>query len=97
MTTAFDIKMKLLTDDRWLYRAIYVIYERQTASEKAKRETVEDNGVGFDGVDGRTMSRIAETLIRNKELTAKDKATARSRMVKYVNQLSTIAKEKGND
>ena len=84
--TDLEIKMKILTDDRWLYRAIYVIYERQTTNERLQRETVEDNGIGFSGVDGRTMSRIAEHLIKYKRLTDKDKAIARARMVKYTGQ-----------
>jgi hypothetical protein len=92
--TALEIKMKILEDDRWLYRAIYVIYERQTQNEKVRRETVEDNGVGFNGVDGRAMSRIAETLIKHKTLSSYDKKIARDRMVKYVNQLLTLTKEK---
>mgnify|MGYP000151931552 CR=1 FL=1 len=92
--TAFDIKMKLLTDDRWLYRAVYVIYERQTTQEKLVCDTKENNGIGFNSVDGKALSEIAERIIAGKTLTAKQLAETRRRMLKYVNQLRDIAAQK---
>lgn len=41
-----EIEEKIASDDRWLYRAIKAIYERQTRDEQIEETTKYHNGVG---------------------------------------------------
>ena len=86
-----QIRSKLLTDDRWLIRGVLAIYNRQTDSEQYKMETVEDNGVGFNGFDARFMSSIAQQILMGGILSIKQTAVVRRIMVKYSGQLMEIA------
>lgn len=94
--TAFEIKIKLLSDDRWLYRGILAIYDRQTVSEQAVRDTILDNEVGFSASDAGVLSAFAEQLLKTGELAEWQKRKARARMIKYATQLKSIAREKSN-
>lgn len=95
MTKLF-IKEKLLTDNRWLYRGILAIYEKQTYEEKNAGNTIIDNGIGFNGADAFILSSFAKQLNQGRILSVKQLAIARKRMPKYAGQLLKIAKEKGN-
>ena len=92
--TAFEIKLKLLSDNRWLYRGILAIYDRQTVSEQAVRDTILDNEVGFSAADASILSAFAEQLLKTGELAEWQIRKARARMIKYATQLKSIAKEK---
>lgn len=89
--TKEEIKEKLKTDDRWLYRAIFVIFEKQTYEEQNIEATVKANGVGFTGADARLMSYLAKWVKQHGRLNEKWRAEARRRMVKYSGQLAKIA------
>lgn len=91
---AEQFKQKIMTDDRWLYRAIIAIYERQTDHEKAELTTKEDNGIGFNGVDAFLMSKYAEDLSKYGRLTPNQCKWARRKMPKYALQLVKIASER---
>jgi hypothetical protein len=99
MMNAADIRAKLETSDKWLIRGILVIYERQTAAEKESEETVENNGIGFNGFDAQKLSSFAEQILawqrgestyRN-PLSGPQLAAARRKMLKYAGQLAKIA------
>ena len=82
------VKEKLLTNDRWLYRGLVAIYNRQTQDEKSEQSTKHDNGRGFTGADAEIMSSMAQQLIKKgfldpnrtqyATLTEKQKAWLRS-------------------
>lgn len=95
MITPADIKLKLLTNDKWLYRGILAIYELQTPTEQDAQDTIENNGVGFNGVDARQLSGFAEDLKKYGDLFDWKKTLARKKMLKYAGQLAKIAKQKG--
>ena len=86
--------MKILTDDRWLYRAILAIYDRQNDAEKSSDKTIEDNSIGFSGVDAKILSQFAKDLKKYSTLLQWKKDVARRKMVKYSHQLYNIAKAK---
>ena len=92
-----EIEEKVKSDDRWLYRAILAIFDKQTADEKIEEETKHHNGVGFTGVDAPFFSSLAKWLKRVKDqsgtmfLTPKQKTAARKQIVKYCGQLTKIA------
>lgn len=86
-----EIKNLVQVNDKVLYGAIKRLYDEQTADEKAAGETKHYNGVGFNGADSKIMSSFAEFLNRTGFLTAKQKAVARKKMVKYTKQLTKLA------
>ena len=89
------VKEKIRTDNRWLFRAIIVIYSKQTADEQATDCTRHENGVGFSGCDAEILSSFARHILRwnNGErkypspLSAKQIALARKKMPKYAGQI----------
>ena len=89
--TMDDIKRLLQTNDTMLYRSLKILYGYQTADEKSTKDTINENGVGFNSVDAQFLSSCAEFLIKNGFLTIKQKAVVRKRIIKYTKQLTKIA------
>ena len=89
--TAEEIKELIQTNDKVLYGALKKLYACQTADEKAVGETVEYNGVGFNGVDSPILSSMAEFLIQRGYLSDKQKCIVRKKLVKYNKQLTKLA------
>lgn len=88
------LKQLMRTNDKALLRALVLVFENQTDEEKAKYESFEENGKGFDKVDVAKLSALAVKVKRNDELTAIEMATIRSKVPKYWKQLYYIAKAK---
>jgi hypothetical protein len=88
------IREKLKTDDLWLRRAVVAIFEQQTSDERSAGMTVEDNGMGFNGSDAPSMSRIAQQIQRDGFLDYKNVQFARKKMLKYAGQLANLANAK---
>ena len=85
------IKARLEKDDKWLVRGLLAIYGRQTAEEQVYGQTVEDNGIGFNGVDAEILTSIALQYKERGFLTSKQMEIARKKMLKYAGQLAKIA------
>jgi hypothetical protein len=90
------IREKLLSRDDWLIRGILAIWKYQTREEQSKQETVELNGVGFNGVDAPFLSSLAKRYSQCGRLTEKQLTAARRCMVKYAGQLLKIAEGKND-
>jgi len=91
MWTKDQIKEKILSDNRWLCRGILAIYTFQTEHERCSGATLEDNGMGFNGLDANILSSFAKQLQAGRSLTATQLNIARKRMAKYSGQLAKIA------
>ena len=89
--TTDDIKRLLQTNDTMLYRSLKILYSYQTADEKSAKDTITENGVGFNSVDAQFLSSCAEFLIKNGFLTIKQKSAVRTKMIKYTKQLTKLA------
>lgn len=89
--TEEEIRYLIQTNDKVLYGALKKLYEKQTEDEQQLGETTHTNGVGFNGVDSRFLSSVAEFLIKNGFLTIKQKSAVRKRLIKYNKQLTRIA------
>lgn len=89
--TTDDIKRLLQTNDTMLYRSLKILYSYQTADEKSTKDTITENGVGFNSVDAQFLSSCAEFLIKNGFLTIKQKAIVRNKIIKYTKQLTKLA------
>ena len=88
------IKERLLRSDKWVTEGIVRIYEYQTAEEQNSDATLEDNGVGFNGVDAELLSSFARQISQNGTLSTKQMPYARNKLLKYSGQLAKIANTK---
>lgn len=96
------IKANLEENDKWVLRAVIVIFQRQTASEQVAETTREENGIGFNGVDAQILSSFAKQIIDfeagksrfNTPLSPKQMGIARRKITKYAGQILQIMKEK---
>jgi len=77
--------------DRWLYRAIIALYQRQTTEEQARRTTNVWNGRGYNFADAYILSSFAERLLNGCQLSAQQREVARDKLPKYSRQLTNIA------
>jgi hypothetical protein len=85
---------KLQNDDKWLYRGIVAIYERQTADEQQAETTNHHNAKGFNGTDAKFGTSLAKQILAGRTLTVNQAQAARKMMRKYAGQLVKCAKEK---
>lgn len=81
----------LEVNDDQLAKALVALYNRQTEDEQETRETTEQNGVGFNGVDGKFLSGVAEGFKKYGRLTDGQKKAVRKSLKKYCGQLVDIA------
>ena len=93
MTLLDYIKNKLETDPAWASRAILKLYECQTMDEQVTGQTVNVNGVGFNGLDSVILSSFAEQLLKGRTLTAKQLAIAHKKLPKYGKQVMSFIPE----
>ena len=89
--TKDEILSVLLTNDTQVAKALVKLYDYQTASEQDDQETKYHNRVGFNGVDGKFLSNVAEFYKRNGYLSPKQLFKVRKSLKKYAAQLARIA------
>ena len=89
--TEDEIKNLIQVNDKVLYGALKKLYACQTAEEQNDKETHEQNGKGFNGVDAPVLSSFCEFLNKTGFLTPKQKVLARKKLVKYNKQLTVLA------
>ena len=68
-----------------LKQAILYIYSRQTEAEQTSESTLEDNGIGFNGVDASFLSSLAKQIDWGRELSPKQYEAGWKAMAKYCN------------
>ena len=95
--TKTSIQSLILSNPAALKRAIIKIYERQTAEEQCADQTIEHNGIGFNGIDAEIMSSFAKQLMSRGFLSPKQVAIARRKMPKYWNQILQLIEEKAGN
>ena len=100
------VRNKLETDERWMLRGMYAIFQRQTEDEKRAEYTGVDNGIGFTGADGGILASFTKQMLyrgfaqRMNDpsitiqtfLSEKQERYVRRKMPKYARQLVKIAK-----
>ncbi len=84
-------------------RALVVLFNNQTANEKAVNATQEDNGEGFAGADARSGTLTAKSFIKygsllpwQVEMWTKRNDTGVMRIAKYHRRLNDAAEMKAN-
>lgn len=88
------LKEKLGNDPKWAIRGMLRVYAEQTASEKAMGGTVDDNGVGFSGVDGNILSSFSDQIDHGRNMSEKQMRIILKKMPKYARQLMELSETK---
>jgi hypothetical protein len=101
MLTKEHVVHMLMTDDRWLARALLALSERQTADERREEMTKYHNRMGFRPCHAKRGTNMADFYRRTGFLTPRQKAWWRAaasggqpRIAIYANQLIKVAGEK---
>ena len=89
-----EYRQMLLTSLSWRISAVLIIYARQLQDEQFTRETIHKNDIGFNQVDSKPLSIIAEKLQSGYALSPQEHDTLRRRIIKYAGQLWSIAQDK---
>ena len=84
------IRKQLENNPEWAKRALIRIYENQTVAEQQAGETVENNGVGFTGIDANILTSFAESLKQHGRLTAKQMVFLHRTIGKYAKQIYSV-------
>lgn len=85
--------IQILTNPTNLYKILLYLYGYQTQQEQAAQITVEDNGVGFNGVDAEILSSFSQQILAGRILSEKQLNNARLRLPKYHRQIENGAWE----
>ena len=74
------------------HRALLIVYENQTMSEKYTKKSNELNGIGFDRNDTEKMTMYAETIKSGKDLFDDEEEYLKIRLPRYWKQIMVKAK-----
>lgn len=85
------VKEKLATDQRWALKALLEIFNFQTLDEQKSKDTIDHNGVGFTGTDGRILSSLAQQFKKKRRLSEKQMDIVYQKMPKYWGQIVKIS------
>ena len=91
------IREQLQCDAKWAVKGLVRIYDYQTAQEQDIGNTVENNGVGFSGIDGDILSSFAEQVKKGRTLSMKQMSVVYGSMPKYATQLQRIVDNKNKE
>lgn len=83
------LKSQIARNNSQAVKALLTIYRNQTYEEQTVQETIEDNGIGFNGTDAEFCSSLAENYLRFHRLSDKQYNSLRKVMQKYAGQLIT--------
>jgi hypothetical protein len=86
-----SILAKLNSDPEFTKRALLKLFELQTHDEQNSENTIEHNGVGFNGTDGYIMTAIAKHYIAKQYISPKQMAIVDKKIKKYAQQIANIA------
>ena len=81
--TKTSIQFLLQNSDKAVCKALLVVYANQTQSEQQAKDTTENNGVGFTGVDGEFLSSMAVSVKKYSALTPVQMKYTKTAILKY--------------
>jgi hypothetical protein len=89
--TPDEIRSNIQYSYKWLVRAVLALYRQQTEEERLCNTTIARNNKGFDVIDAKYMSKIAQQIESRKYLSMRDQYLVRKILRKYHGQLTRIA------
>jgi len=81
------IQEKLSTDIRWIERSLVKLYERQTREEQTTKETITENGVGFNSSDSRYLTYCSQWVLSGRSLSRHHIDKCGGKLKKYWKQI----------
>lgn len=81
------VRGKLASSEKWATSALMLVYSNQTSDEQAVGITVEDNGVGFTGVDAEFLTSLAQQYESRGFLSPKQMTFLFKKIRKYARQV----------
>jgi len=87
------IRTMLETNLNWASKGVIRIFENQTDDEQNVEGTVENNGIGFTGVDAGILSSFAKQIIKGRLMSVKQQAILFKKMPKYAGQLERMTRD----
>ena len=87
------IRTMLGTNLNWASKGVIRIFENQTQDEQNVEGTVENNGIGFTGVDAGILSSFAKQIIKGRTMSVKQQAILFKKMPKYAGQLERMTRD----
>lgn len=87
------IRTLLQQDEAFLYKALLLLFERQTQDEQDVLMTKHRNKVGFSAADGTLLSQYASIVQNTGKLRHDLLDHCRERMLKYAGQLQNYGEE----
>lgn len=87
------IRTLLQQDEAFLYKALLLLFERQTQDEQDVLITKHRNGAGFSSADGTALSMYAVTVKNGGKLYDERLIDCRDRILKYAKQLHELGDE----
>lgn len=86
--TKEEIRDMLVKSDKALIKGMMTIYGYQTDEEQNAGQTVEDNGMGFNGLDAEFLTQMCLFYTNHGYLTPGQTEWVRKKMLKYAGQLA---------
>jgi len=87
------IRTMLGTNLNWASKGVIRIFENQTQDEQNVEGTVENNGIGFTGVDAHILTSFAKQIIKGRTMSPKQQAILFKKMPKYSGQLERMTRD----
>ncbi|MFA5216927.1 hypothetical protein [Sulfuricurvum sp.] len=81
------VQALLDVNDNAVINALLTIYARQTQDEQQSERTIENNAIGFSGVDAEILSSFARQYNERGFLTFKQMVIARKNIKRYWRQV----------
>lgn len=94
MKTKEELWKSIVDNDNTLELCILLLYNQQTLDEKGSYTTNHCNNKGFNGADAPFFSLLADRIKEEKTLTDWQLFKARTRIRKYLKQLTKLYNEK---
>lgn len=89
-----ELQKLLCRSDAAVESALVRLYDFQSPLERAVASSVSENGVGFNRVDAKVLSKYAYMVKFGHHLTKNEVYFVRARILKYWKQLMVLSKQK---
>lgn len=90
MWTKETVWARMLANEPSVLKALLLIDARQTADERAERQTVWHNGQGWNRFDAQDLGRYAARVRNGRQLDRREFFEVRARLKKYTGQVAEI-------
>lgn len=87
------LKDLLKSNNKALVKALILIYQNQTIDEQECKESIEENGIGFNKIDAESLTAYAQKVLKGEKLHQRQLVYLKRTLPKYWRQLMVISKK----